>query len=64
MNSTNENQIGKLSGFLETTLILIHYKSSHIMNDLDGYKVTICNFIRRSTTCNISNCFFNEENIV
>ena len=44
MNSTNENQIGKLSGFLETTLILIHSKSSHVMNDLDGYNFSIYKF--------------------
>ena len=43
IDSANENQIGKVPGFLEIDLILIHSKSSHIMNSLDGYNFVFVN---------------------
>ena len=46
INSANENQIGKVPGFLEIDLILIHSKSSHIMNSLDGYNFVFVNSLR------------------
>ena len=43
IDSANENQIGKVPGFLEIDLILIHSKSSHIMNSLDRYSFVFVN---------------------